>query len=171
MRRKSYFRYEAPTFAMYCFDTNVETLEIYSDYYTKQLEWFAESLKTETSKHIVIASHIIYNTAYRNPLIDEVTKCCSAYNNKSIYTFGDKDYNYANTTGKVAFAIGGHRHVDQQGTINDIPYVITTNTSGYGYYESLPLDLCAIDWSASKLYLYRCEIGKEGSIRTIDILT
>ena len=170
MRRRSYFRYEAPTFAMYCFDTGIETSGLSTEYYKNQVKWFAESLKTETSKHIVVAMHIICNGSNLMPLADEITKCAKMYNEKGSYTYEDITYNYENAIGKVAFAIGGHNHADSQGVANSIPYVLTINAAPYGSYSTLPFDLCAIDWDKGKLYMYRCQYETGGTIREIDIL-
>ena len=171
MRRKSYYRYEAPTFALYIFDTGIEISALTTDYYRNQVKWFAEALKTEKMEHIVIGMHIIYNGQNLLDMANELTKCAKAYNERGSYSYGGETYNYANMTNKVAFAIGGHRHVDSNGVINSIPYVLTVNASSYGSYSTLPFDLCAIDWDNSKLYMYRCELGKDGTTREIDIIS
>lgn len=171
MRRKSYYRYEAPTFALYIFDTGIEISALATDYYRNQVKWFAEALKTEKMEHIVIGMHIIYNGQNLLDMANELTKCAKAYNERGSYSYGGETYNYANMMNKVAFAIGGHNHADSNGVINSIPYVLTVNASPYGSYSTLPFDLCAVDWDNSKLYMYRCELGKDGTTREIDIIS
>jgi hypothetical protein len=157
---------------MYYFDTGIETSQLTSAYYTNQVKWFAEALRTNTAKHIILALHILYvNSSTIGSMFDEVTKCANAFNNRTTYTYDGVTYDYsAVTSGIVSFAIGGHTHADSDGTRNNIPYVISVNAAGYGPYTTLPIDLCKIDWTNNTLYLYRALIGGGGSVRQVIIL-
>ena len=169
--RKSYYTFEAPTFIMYCFDTGIEATTLSDDYYSGQVAWFAESLLHETHEHIALGFHILLNNSVIQPLANAITECANAYNSRSTYTYDGTTYDYTDATGTVSFAIAGHTHSDSTGTANSIPYIVTTNAAAYGSYSTLPLDLCAVDWDAGKLYAYRATIGGTGSVRELNILT
>ena len=170
---KTYYKYEANTFVMYCFDSwQSGALDSYAN---EQIAWFANALREENHSHIVIAIHIIYNEATLTGLADELTKCADAYNNRTSYTYNNIEYGFSSATGKVAFAIAGHNHADAKGTVNNIPYILTTNLTGYGETKManlpLPLDLIKVDWHNSQLTAYRASRGSEGTTRTLTILS
>jgi hypothetical protein len=107
---------------------------------------------------------------------DELTKCASAYNSRGTYTYDGNTYNFgsASGSGKVGFVIAGHEHGDASGTVNNIPYIMTINTTGYSEttFSNLPLpvDLVKVDWNTKKLTAYRAARGSTGTTREITII-
>jgi hypothetical protein len=171
---KTYYKFHANTFEMYCFDSWVSgALDSYAN---EQIAWFAASLMDETAEHIVIAMHILYDSDALKPIGDELTKCAAAYNSRTPYTYNGNTFNFGTVTGngKVGFVIAGHEHGDASGTVNDIPYIMTTNTTGYSETDfsnlPLPVDLVKVDWNTKKLTAYRAARGTAGTTRELTIL-
>lgn len=169
---KTYYKFKANTFDMYCFDSwQSGALDSYAN---EQIAWFANSLLEETNEHIVIAIHILYDSGNLRPFGEQLSLCAQAYNNRSTYTYNGVSYNFANATGKVGFIIAGHEHGDSSGTLNDIPYIMTRNTTGYSETTfanlPLPLDLMKVDWSNGVLTAYRAERGAAGTTRTLNLV-
>lgn len=170
---KTYYKYNANTFSMYCFDSwQSGALDSFAN---EQIAWFAQSLEAETAKHIVIAVHMLYDSDTLTGIGDELTKCASAYNSRGAYTYNNNAYSFTSATGKVGFVIAGHEHSDKTGTVNNIPYIITTNLTGYGGESTfnnlpLPVDLMKVDWNNSTLTAYRATRGKSGTTRTLSII-
>ena len=168
----TYYKFDANTFRMYCFDSwESAALDSYGK---SQVAWFADSLENETAEHIVIAIHILLDSGNLMPMGDELTKCAAAYNARTTYTYNGTTYDFSSATGKVAFVIAGHRHLDDAGTVNGIPYILTTNTTEYSdtTFNNLPLpiDLMKVDWTSKKLTAYRAARGQTGTTREITIL-
>lgn len=172
---KTYYVFDANTFRMYCFDSWASgALDSYAN---EQIAWFANSLLTESAKHIVIAIHILYNEGTLKPLGDELTKCAAAYNSRAMYSYNGATYDFSSVTGdgKVGFVIAGHEHRDITGTVNGIPYIMTINTTSYSDTSfanlPLPVDLIKVDWHNGTLTAYRAARGSAGTTRTLTIIT
>ena len=172
LRGKSYFKYNANTFAMYCFDTG-SYLEGTEPYAIEQLKWLANGLLNGSDKHIVIALHALRwrgETETMKEFPKEITKCADAYNRRGTYTIDGQTFNFGNCTGKVAFLISGHEHADGDVIINNIQCVYTINSATMGRYRYIPIDLCAVDWDAGKLYMHRCSLRRANeNTRIFDI--
>ena len=172
LRGKSYFKYNANTFAMYCFDTGAY-LEGTEPYAIEQIKWFANGLLNGSDEHIVIALHALRwrgETESMKEFPKEITKCADAYNRRGTYTIDGQTFNFVNCTGKVAFLISGHEHADGDVIINNIQCVYTINSATMGRYRYIPIDLCAIDWDAGKLYMHRCSLRRANeNTRIFDI--
>ena len=169
---RTYYRYDANTFHMYCFDSR-DSAAI--DAYTKeQIAWFGTSLLSETAAHIVIAIHILHDSGSLKAFGEQLTLCAKAYNSRGTYTYDGASYDFTGATGKVAFVIAGHTHADATGTENDIPYIETTNCTTYSNTSfanlPLPLDLIKVDWTNATLTAYRASRGSDGTTRTLSII-
>lgn len=170
---KTYYRFDANTFHLYCFDSWVSgAIDSYSK---EQIKWFGHCLENETVEHIAIAIHILYDSGTLKPLGDELTKMAYAYNSGSAaYEYDGQTFNFSSHTGKVAFVIAGHEHGDASGTVNNIPYIMTTNTTGYSETNfsnlPLPVDLIRVDWTTGKLTAYRAARGATGTTRELNII-
>lgn len=170
---KTYYKFDANTFRMYCFDSwQSGALDSFAN---EQIDWFAEALTNETTEHIVIAIHILYDNDNLSAIGNQITLCAQAYNSRSTFTYNNETYDFTNATGKVAFVIAGHEHGDKMGSVNDIPYILTRNLTGYGETAfanlPLPLDLMKVDWQTAKLTAYRAIRGSEGTTRELSIVT
>ena len=134
--KKAYYKFKGANTTFYCFDTGTEAQALATDnnYHMTQAEWFAESLLTDNSDHIALAMHIIYYsyntedlTQGIQPLTLLLSQISSAYNSRGSITVNGTVYNYASSTGKVEFMLGGHYHQDKNGVMNGIPWFMTTN--------------------------------------------
>ena len=162
-----YYRYDTPTACLYVFDTGTEN-EAVGDYQNSQLEWFANSLDTENSAHIILTMHIVYyspnNLQAVQPLSGKILEIAAAYNARGTVTVNGTAHDYSTATGTVSFCIAGHTHFDHESVVRTIPVVLTTNaTAG----NTCTFDMCLVDWTAKKLYLKR--VGS-GSDRDVNIL-
>ena len=170
---KTYYRFDANTFHLYCFDSWVSGA--IDSYAKEQIKWFGHCLENETVEHIAIAIHILYDSGALKPIGDELTKMASAYNSGSAaYEYDGETFDFSSRTGKVAFVIAGHEHGDATGTVNGIPYIMTVNTTGYSETNfsnlPLPLDLIKVDWDTAKLTAYRAARGAAGTTRELTII-
>lgn len=169
---KTYYKFQANTFDLYCFDSWGSAA--IDDYAKEQIHWFASNLKNNINPHIAIAIHILHDNNILKPLGDTLTLCAKYFNEKNIFSFDDVNYDFSNTTGTVSFVIAGHTHADDIGIENDIPYIETTNMTGYSETNfsnlPLPLDLIKIDWNNKILTAYRAARETEMTSRTLNIL-
>ena len=169
---RTYYLFKANTFNMYCFDSwQSGAIDTYAE---EQIEWFAKALESETAEHIVIAIHILYDSASLRPFPEQLSLCAEAYNARNTYSYGGVTYDFTNATGKVGFIIAGHEHADSSGTVNNIPYIITRHTTSYSDTSfddlPLPLDLMQVDWANEELTAYRASRGSKGTTRTLSII-
>lgn len=170
--KKSYYKFNGANTTFYCFDTGTETQELSYDnnYHMTQAEWFAESLLTDNSDHIALSMHIIYwqydeedLTQGIQPLTLLLSQISSAYNSRGSITVNGTVYNYASSTGKVEFIIGGHYHQDKNGVMNGIPWFMTTNVR---HDETLgaSFDLVFANYDDGEVKLIRVGSGNNRTI-------
>ena len=132
----------------------------------------AENLLNNNDNNITLLIHIFTNQTLAdlesNPtaqnLAENITLIAQAFNNKTSITLNSITYDFSNTTGTINYLQCGHTHYDANLVYNDIPIIITRNTTQSAPYS---FDLCYVDYDESKLHLIR--IGN-GSDRVIDIL-
>ena len=166
-QQRLYYRYDTPTAHLYVFDTGTEN-EAVGAYQNSQLEWFANSLDTDDSAHIILTMHIVYysptNLQAIQPISGMILEIAAAYNARGTVTVNGTAHDYSAATGTVSFCIAGHTHFDHESVVRTIPVVLTTNaTAG----NTCTFDMCLVDWVAKKLYLKR--VGS-GSDREVNIL-
>lgn len=166
---KAYYEFSGANTRFFCFDTGIEaqTLTENGNYGYEQAYWFAEQLISNTADHIAIAAHILYynEQLVLQPLSKLVLDTAQAFNSRGTISFVGSTYNFANTTGKVEFAIFGHIHADSDVVINGIPCIVTTWVRDN---DSLgpTFDLMLADYSNRVLHAVR--VGA-GSSRTINL--
>ena len=161
----NYYEFIAPNKTrFYVFDTQLDWYVDMDSYKWEQSQWFASELIQNDDDHSVISLHIIKNYADENvlPFPEELTLIAQAYNARNTISVNGVSYNFGNCSGKVALMIGGHLHSDLDGETNDIPWIITTNTT-----YTPRFDLCVIDYDDAKFRTYR--VG-DGSNREINIV-
>ena len=177
---KSYYRIERHNCALYVFDSGTDGRTTISAYEQEQLAWFAQSLYSEKSPNIIIASHIIVagssvEQSTIQPFAEAIEQIAGAYNNRGSVTVNGYEYQFGTATGdgKVRCFIGGHTHYDYINTEQPIPIFITLNaiaTSGiseiWGDAVSPRFDMILIDFTEGVLHAVR--VG-DGSDRTMDL--
>ena len=177
---KSYYRIERHNCALYVFDSGTDGRTTISAYEQEQLAWFAQSLYSEKSPNIIIASHIIVagssvDQSTIQPFAEAIEQIAGAYNNRGSVTVNGYEYQFGTATGdgKVRCFIGGHTHYDYINTEQPIPIFITLNaiaTSGiseiWGDAVSPRFDMILIDFTEGVLHSVR--VG-DGSDRTMEL--
>ena len=169
---KAYFTFAGTKTQFYCFDTGTESqaLTQYNNYGWKQAQWFANDLLNVSKDHIVVTGHIIYDINPGNssvcPIMQEILDISAAYNSRTTINVNGTVYDFSGATGKVELCIGGHSHDDYNGSINGIPYFLTTNVR-HGGGSTPSFDLVMIDYDDSEVKLIR--VGN-GSNRTISLV-
>lgn len=128
----------------------------------KQYRWFADSLMANTADNIALFFHIVRNSSgVVQTFANTITAIAKAFNDRTTITVAEKSYNFANATGKVWFAMAGHRHEDWNGVVNGIPVVETTHMKD----GDVPtFDLCFADYSNGVLNLIRVGTGEDRNI-------
>lgn len=166
--KKAYYAFDGANTKFYCFDAGTEdqSLTAYNNYGWEQVAWFANSLLSDNSPHIAIGTHILYSVGTTiQPLTDKILAIADAYNNRTTITANGVAYDYTNSTGNVEFLIAGHKHVDADYVVHNIPCILTANVCKD---ESLgaTFDLVFADYDNRQIKLLR--VGS-GSDRTIAI--
>ena len=177
---KSYYRAERHNCALYVFDSGTDGRTTISAYEQEQLAWFAQSLFSETSQNIIIASHIIIagssaESSIIQPFAEAIEQIAGAYNSRSNVVVNGYEYIFENVTGntKVRCFIGGHTHFDYMDTTQPIPIFITLNAVAtnalaeiWGNAISPRFDMILIDFTEGKLHSVR--VG-DGNNRTMNL--
>jgi len=162
---RMYYSFETKLSKWYIFDTGTES-EAVELYQTQQLKWFAQSLLQNNDEHIIIALHILFPSAVgtTQPITEQILTIAEKYNLRESVIIDGQTYSYAEKTGEVSFCIAGHMHSDWNGTVHNIPCILTANaTNG----NTLTFDLCVADFTDKKLYMKRVGTGND---RTVTIL-
>ena len=169
--KESYFVYDGANTRFYCIDSGTEgqALASYDNFGWTQAAWFANSLLTDNSRHIAIATHILYDNLSQdtdlNPIIEKILDIAAAYNGRTTISVNGTTYDYSAATGKIEFCIAGHSHQDYNDVINGITCIVTTNVLA-GTAMHATFDIVMADYDNDVINLVR--VGN-GSSRTISI--
>lgn len=174
--KKAYYSFDGSHTKFYCFDTGTETqtLAQFDNYGYEQGEWFAQSLIDDDAEHSAIALHMYYinneETSW-SAIAHLIMQVASAYNTRSSITINEVVFDFANTTGKVEFAIAGHTHFDSSHRFTeddaDIPVIITKDVgNGTTYPTDASFDLVFVDYNNRKI---KCIRVGNGADRTFDL--
>ena len=166
---QNYYSFETANALYLVFDCGVEnrSFNMYNTYEMNQIAWFIDKLKKNTKKHIVLVLHTIdYQVGLQDNFARNVFEYAHAFNSRGMHT-GDfpltGDFTESSTyyTGRVEIALGGHLHIDANGSYNGIPYVLSTNLRA----GSRPTyDLCKLDFVSRKLNMVRIGTGIDREI-------
>lgn len=158
----SYYSYDANETRFFILDSDIDSYEL-TDYYNTQLGWFANALKDNTADNIALFFHIVthHTGGAFLPFAQTVFQISEAFNNRSTISVNGVSYNFANATGKVRFAMVGHRHFDRIDTYSNIPCVSTTQLRDGGVPT---FDLCLADYNNNVLNMIRIGTGENRSV-------
>lgn len=165
---KTYYTFDTPLTKYFVLDTEIDTDEMVngmSNYKWEQIDWLANQLLTNTKGHIVIAMHM-YRKSPTGAILamsNNLQALLAAFNSRETITLNEQTYDFSDCTGKVAYIICGHTHVDTIYTEAEIPVVTTKNVE-----TNFDFDLVCCDYSNGKLYLLRA-LGNN-TARSVDII-
>ena len=157
---KTYYVFQGNRTRFYCLDTGVEWSSL-STYYSEEMEWFAENLAKDNSRHIAILLHILYSSESKTTISSEVTKIAEAYNGRSTITVNEKSYDFSQCKGKIEFYLAGHTHADSNGLEGSIPYVITRKAFEL---QKPTFDLTMVDYDNRVINMIRVGNGDSRKI-------
>ena len=157
---KTYYVFQGNRTRFYCLDTGVEWSSL-STYYSEEMEWFAENLVKDNSRHIAILLHILYSSEGKTTISSEATKIAEAYNGRSTITVNEKSYDFSQCKGKIEFYLAGHTHVDSNGLEGSIPYVITRKAFEL---QNPTFDLTMVDYDNRVINMIRVGNGDSRKI-------
>ena len=167
---KTYYSFTSETSRYYVFDSGVDwgrSAGSLTALDKEQAVWYLEQLAANDDKHIVLMPHMVFISGladnYNGGTL-EFAKISAAYNNRESYTFNGITYDFSKKTGTVEYIIAGHSHSDHTGTLEGIPYVLTSTNQGG---DPSTADFVFADYDARKLYLKRVGNGLD---REIDLL-
>ena len=164
--RKAYYSFDGIRSKCYVLDTGIEHNTM-NEYDWEQVAWFAEKLAEDDAEHSIIFLHIITNNGSVQTNTSNFATLVEAYNDHTTITLNGVLYDFTSCTGRVELWVGGHTHVDSNGTLGGIPYIIT---GSIGYNSDVPLiDLAVVDYDNHVLKTIR--VGGTGSNRTISLVT
>ena len=166
--QKSYYRIDTSNSSYYCFDSGIDwTASQISDYQSEQLEWFAESLLTDSKpfKSIFIHIAVIGEDNTRTAMMSKIEGIIESFNKKESVNLFGRSLDYNDSIGTISFIQCGHQHIDFVGyAYNEVP-IILTRTFGSPESSTQPtFDIVFVDYSNLKIELLR--IG-DGCDRTI----
>ena len=159
----SYYTFKGNQTRFFVFDTGTDWEDAMTSYRYEQLQWFANSLLSNTDEHIVILQHIYYqgDTSELFPMSAIEQSIIGAFNNRSSIVVNGQTYNFANARGKIYCIIAGHSHMDSVNNTSSVPVILTTNMmSG----NTPTFDMCLIDYTSKKLKMVRVGTGNDRTI-------
>lgn len=112
----------------YMFDSGSQSTGM-TDYRWEQVDWFANSLITNTIPHLFGLIHIIYKnksalTEQVEPeLGDYITQVADAFNQRTSITLNGNTYDFSSAQGTFQFMLSGHYHNTQEHVYNNIPVI------------------------------------------------
>lgn len=172
---KSYYSFKGANTKFYVFDCGTDWENMgttLTDFSTEQINYFVEQLKENDDLHIAIASHMVGvndSGSVIHPMINRITEIANAYNARSTVVQNGVTYDFTQKTGKVEFVIAGHTHSDMSGTLNGIPYIITTNVQDGADVTNYPtFDLVFVDYTARILKTVRIGNGVDREIALLN---
>ncbi|MBO6270129.1 MAG: metallophosphoesterase, partial [Clostridium sp.] len=164
--KKAYYSFDGANSKCYVLDTGIEHTSMLA-YDWEQVAWLAGKLTEDDPDHGIIFLHIIVNNGNVQTNASNFGTLVEAYNNHTTVTLNGVAYDFTGCSGHVDFWVAGHTHVDSNGMLGGIPYVVTATNS---YNSDVPLiDLVLADYDNNLLYLKR--VGGTGSDRTISLTT
>ena len=172
---RAYYDFNGVNTHFYCFDTGIENQALTYDnnYGYEQAAWFAENLTKKQYDHVAIAAHIY---AYRaipdgavpddvQPLTRLLLQISSAYNRRSEISVNEKNYNFADATGRVEFMLAGHSHADYTLVDSGIPIIATLDCgNNQSYKADCSFDLVFVDYDNRKIKCIRAGVGEDREI-------
>ena len=163
---KMYYTFKGSNSTFYIFDSGIDWDRTMNAYRWEQVDWFANSLLSNTDLNIIIGIHIIQNDASTfgtkiAELADNVTKIADAFNGRQSITLNDITYNFSNSVGKVRVAICGHTHYDATATLNNIPVLCIKNATAHCF------DMILIDYGTNTLKTVRVGSGSNRQINLV----
>lgn len=159
----TYYTFKGNQTRFFVFDTGTDWEDAMTSYRYEQLQWFANSLLSNTDEHIVILQHIYYqgDTSELFPMSAIEQSIIGAFNNRSSIVVNGQTYNFANARGKIYCIIAGHSHKDSVNNTSSVPVILTTNMmSG----NTPTFDMCLIDYTSNKLKMVRVGTGNDRTI-------
>lgn len=173
---KSYYSFDGPYARCYVLDSGIDWEQSVDDYTTEQLKWLATSLRDDDRPHSFLAMHIVMNvnksdyngTIIPTPRSKAFIDVAAAYNAKRDITIKDVKFDFASTTGKVAYVIAGHTHWDANGAVNGIPVVITANAGAVDANGMTPtFDVACVDYTEGMMHLVRIGDGDNRNVQIV----
>ena len=159
----TYYTFKGNQTRFFVFDTGTDWEDAMTSYRYEQLQWFANSLLSNTDEHIVILQHIYYqgDTSELFPMSVIEQNIIGAFNNRTSIVVNGQTYNFANARGKIYCIIAGHSHMDSVNNTSSVPVILTTNMmSG----NTPTFDMCLIDYTSNKLKMVRVGTGNDRTI-------
>ena len=159
----TYYSFKGDCTTFYVFDTGIDWNHTSLDAFDlEQIEWYLDMLDKSNDAHIAISLHMLYVTDNDiHPLTSTLAAISVAYNERSTFFFGGNEYDFSKKRGQVEFMIAGHSHLDIQGELLGIPYIVTRSTGAVGHPN---FDIVAVDYDSGVLYTSRIGQGEDRKI-------
>lgn len=168
-----YFVIEDGNADCYVLDSGIDNVDstnhvvLMYEYRWIQLDWFANKLLTNKSKHLFGAIHIppIFpdtSGETENPMTINVCAIADAFNRRASITINENTYDFSDATGTFHFMVCGHIHSDRNWTCNNIPVF-----SSRAHLDEQPIDCCYADFDASVLHMLRIGGGNSRDFNII----
>lgn len=178
-KHECYYHFNGDNTSFYVIDTEIENTALtwYDNYGIKQVKWFADQLLNDNSEHIALFSHIyFYNASDRNPIIDAILQCATAFNKRITYTIDGESFDFSQKTGRVEFLMSGHSHADHVDEYvyngDTIPIIRTLNAGNtttdnggiYGGATTPNFDMVFVNYDNRKITCVRQGLGEDREV-------
>jgi hypothetical protein len=159
----SYYSFKGECTTFYVFDCGIDwNHTALTELDLEQIDWYLDMLDRSDDEHIALALHMIYIGEDVHPLTQTLAAISKAYNGRSSFFFGGNEYDFSGKSGEVEFMIAGHSHMDIQGEVWGIPYIVTRNAGAGGHPN---FDIVAVDYDNGFMYTFRVGEGADRRIK------
>lgn len=155
--KRNYYRFESEKASNYILDSQTDGISVDTvRYIIKQIHWLAEDLTKNNAAHINVFVHIGTPgpTVY---LPDELARTIRAYNERVVYNYQGKTYDFSKKNGRIDLVFSGHLHAERSFKLGGAASIVCTGNA----YSDTPLaHHCTIDYDSGLVHVVRQDGGE-----------
>lgn len=158
--KNTYYEWKGNNTRFFVLDAGIDWTPQMDSFRWEQIAWLAGLLLSNTDDHIVLLTHIYYNSGTTPAaMADNLQLLAGAFNGRTSVTLNGVTYDFSNTQGTIHCIIAGHTHADYiiEENVN-VPVWITTNMQDG---NTPTFDLLLIDYTAGKMKSIRVGTGED----------
>lgn len=156
----TYYEWKGNNTRFFVLDAGIDWTPQMDSFRWEQIAWLAGLLLSNTDEHLVLLTHIYYNSGTTPAaMADNLQLLAGAFNGRTSVTLNGVTYDYSDAQGTIHCIIAGHTHVDYiiEENVN-VPVWITTNMQAG---NTPTFDLLLIDYTAGKMKSIRVGTGSD----------
>ena len=156
----TYYEWKGNNTRFFVLDAGLDWTPGMDSFRWEQIAWLAENLLQNEDEHIILLTHIYYNSGTStSQMADNLQLLAGAFNDKTSVELNGVTYDFTSAVGRVHCIISGHTHADHIITENvNVPVWITTHLRDG---NTPTFDLLFIDYTAGKMKSIRVGTGND----------